>query len=143
MVPRLRDSHILAASCLGGAFHATLGPFFGRSLYYSFSDNYSRTTLQGSAKDWSLGCVKRTPSARGVQDAGITQPRDHSLADPCNRPLRLFRVQHARPRRAVPLTTLMSRSHTSWTKEPCGVRVGVFTLHEHSWTIGSSRLVGK
>ena len=27
--------------------------------------------------------MKRTPGARGSQDAGITQPRDHSLADPC------------------------------------------------------------
>ena len=40
--------------------------------------------IQGSAKEWSLGCVKRAPAARGGQDAGITQPRDHSLADPCN-----------------------------------------------------------
>ena len=31
-----------------------------------------------------LGCVKRAPAARGDQDAGITQPRDHTLADPCN-----------------------------------------------------------
>ena len=42
--------------------------------------------VQGSAKEWflgSLGCVKRAPGARGGQEAGITQPRDHSLADPC------------------------------------------------------------
>ena len=38
-------------------------------------------TLQGSAKELSLGCVKRATAARGGQDAGITQPRDHSLAD--------------------------------------------------------------
>ena len=31
----------------------------------------------------SLGCVIRAPAARGGQDAGITQPMDHSLADPC------------------------------------------------------------
>ena len=31
----------------------------------------------------SLGCVKRAPAARGGQDAGVTQPREHSLADPC------------------------------------------------------------
>ena len=39
--------------------------------------------VQGLAKEWSLGCVKRAPAARGSQDAGITQPRDRSLADPC------------------------------------------------------------
>ena len=39
--------------------------------------------LQGSAKEWSLGCVKLALAAGGAQDAGITQPRDHSLADPC------------------------------------------------------------
>ena len=39
--------------------------------------------LQVSAKEWALGCVKRAPAARGGQDAGITQPRDHFLADPC------------------------------------------------------------
>ena len=41
--------------------------------------------LQGSAKEWSLGCVKCAPAARGGQDAGITQPGEHSLADPCER----------------------------------------------------------
>ena len=40
-------------------------------------------TVQGSAKEWSLGCVKRAHAARGGQDAGITQPSDHSLAGPC------------------------------------------------------------
>ena len=39
--------------------------------------------LQGSAKEWTLGCVKRASAATGGQDAGITQPRDHSLPDPC------------------------------------------------------------
>ena len=32
---------------------------------------------------YSLACVKRAPAARGSQYVGITQPRDHSLADPC------------------------------------------------------------
>ena len=36
--------------------------------------------LQGSAKEWSLGCVP--PLAAGAR---FTQPRDHSLADPCIR----------------------------------------------------------
>ena len=34
-------------------------------------------------KERSLGCVKCAPAASGGQDAGIMQPRDHSLADPC------------------------------------------------------------
>ena len=38
--------------------------------------------IQVSAKEWSLGCVKCAPAPRGGQDARITQPRDHSLADP-------------------------------------------------------------
>ena len=28
--------------------------------------------------------MKGDPAARGSKDAGITQPRDHSLADPCS-----------------------------------------------------------
>ena len=30
-----------------------------------------------------VGCVKRAPAARGGQDVGITQPGNHSIADPC------------------------------------------------------------
>ena len=38
-----------------------------------------RNHVQGSAKEWSLGCVNETrPAARESQYAGITQPRDHS-----------------------------------------------------------------
>ena len=44
---------------------------------------HTQVTLQGSAKERSLGCVKRAPAARGGQDAGITQPKDHPLANPC------------------------------------------------------------
>ena len=33
MVPRFRDSRVLASSRRGGAFHATPGPFFSRPLY--------------------------------------------------------------------------------------------------------------
>ena len=33
-----------------------------------------RRKIHGSAKEWSLGCVKRALAARGGQDAGITQP---------------------------------------------------------------------
>ena len=39
--------------------------------------------VQGLAKEGSLGCVKRAPVARGAQDAELTQPRDHYLANPC------------------------------------------------------------
>ena len=48
-------------------------------------ENYSHIlcVVQGSAKEWSLGCVKRAPAARGGQDAVLTKLRDHSLADPC------------------------------------------------------------
>ena len=38
------------------------------------------SSVQGSAKEWSLGCVKRASVARGGQDAGITQPRDHCFS---------------------------------------------------------------
>ena len=41
--------------------------------------------VQGWAKVWSLGCVNSRPAARGIQEAGFTQPRDHYLADPCIR----------------------------------------------------------
>ena len=38
--------------------------------------------LQGSAKERSLGCVKRAPAARGGKEAGITQPAhtNHSFS---------------------------------------------------------------
>ena len=43
-------------------------------------DPYS---VQGSSKRWALGCVNSPPAARGSQEAGITQPRAHLLADSC------------------------------------------------------------
>ena len=39
--------------------------------------------LQSWAKEWSLGCVNLHPTARGSQEAGFTQPRDRSFAQPC------------------------------------------------------------
>ena len=39
-------------------------------------------SIQGWAKEWSLGCVNSCPAARGSQEAGFTQPRDHSFAQP-------------------------------------------------------------
>ena len=33
---------------------------------------------------WALGCVNPRPAARGSQEAGFTQPRDHTLAGPCS-----------------------------------------------------------
>ena len=52
----------------------------------------SSTYIQESAKEWTLSCVKRAAAARGSQDTGITQPMDHSLADPCTR-LRRIEIQ--------------------------------------------------
>ena len=42
--------------------------------------------VHGSAKEWFLGCG---------QDAGITQPRDHSLADLCTYPYLSYRCLRA------------------------------------------------
>ena len=39
--------------------------------------------IQGWAKEWSLGCVNSRPVARGSQEAGFTQPRDHSFSQRC------------------------------------------------------------
>ena len=39
--------------------------------------------VQGSAKVLSLGCIKHAPVAKRRQDTGITQPGNHSLANPC------------------------------------------------------------
>ena len=41
--------------------------------------------VQGSAKGWSLlsRLPELAPAARGSQEAGFTQPRDHLIADPC------------------------------------------------------------
>ena len=41
--------------------------------------------VQGWAKEWSLGCVNSHPTARGSQEAGFMQPRDHSRAQRCIR----------------------------------------------------------
>ena len=35
------------------------------------------------AKEWSLGCVNSRQAARGSLEAGFTQPRDHTFAQPC------------------------------------------------------------
>ena len=39
--------------------------------------------IQGSAKRWAVGCVNSLPAARGSQEADVTKPRVHLLADPC------------------------------------------------------------
>ena len=39
--------------------------------------------VQSWAKKGALGCVNLSPAARGSQEAGFTQPRAHSLAQPC------------------------------------------------------------
>ena len=40
-------------------------------------------SIQGWTKEWALGCVNSCLAARGSQEAGFTQPRDHSFAQPC------------------------------------------------------------
>ena len=56
------------------------GPSYRPNSYVSLNKFY-RDRL--NAKELLLGCVKRAPLARGDQEVGITQPKDHSLADPC------------------------------------------------------------
>ena len=51
-------------------------------------------TVQESAKEWSLGFVKQhAPTARGDQDAGITQPRNNFLACMYGEVLREVKLQ--------------------------------------------------
>ena len=38
--------------------------------------------------------MKRAPAARRGQDVGITQPRDHSLADPCKAHKQAFQKRY-------------------------------------------------
>ena len=40
-------------------------------------------SVQGSAKRWSLGCVNSASWLPLDAGGGFTQPRDHSLAQPC------------------------------------------------------------
>ena len=40
----------------------------------------AKRLVQGWAKEWSLGCVYSPPAAKGSQEAGFTQPRDHCFA---------------------------------------------------------------
>ena len=45
--------------------------------------NKTLSTIQGSAKEWSLGCVIPASWSPLAAGAHFTQTRDHSLADPC------------------------------------------------------------
>ena len=59
------------------------GAFSNKSKKQStlhFSNNLCNK-VQRWAKEWALGCVNSPHAARGSQEAGFTQPRDHSLAD--------------------------------------------------------------
>ena len=56
--------------------------------------------LQRWAKEWALGCVNSPPAARGSQEAGFTQPRAHSFAQPCTAAKRNV--------------SLFPRSHHTW-----------------------------
>ena len=55
---------------------------FGPKDFIVFDSFESSFHLQGSAKEWSLGCV--IPASWSPLSAGVrfTQPRDHSLDDP-------------------------------------------------------------
>ena len=44
---------------------------------------YMFHSVKSSAKEWTLGCVNSHPARRGSQEAGFTQPREHSLPEPC------------------------------------------------------------
>ena len=43
-------------------------------------------SVQGWAKERALGYVNSPPAARRSQEAGFTQPRAHSFAQPCITP---------------------------------------------------------
>ena len=43
----------------------------------------SECVIQGWAKELFLGCVNSPPAARGSQEAGFTQPRDHYFTQLC------------------------------------------------------------
>ena len=75
------------AYCGHASFHAanTLDPKIPAEEREIFSRRSRQTIarVQGSAKEWSLGCAipaSYLPLAAGTC---FTQPRDHSLADPC------------------------------------------------------------
>ena len=75
---------------LGGS--AEPEPWHRRSLMFAFfllhsivaTLTYEKLLLyiQGSAKEWSLGCVIPASWPPLAAGARFTQPRDHSLADP-------------------------------------------------------------
>ena len=52
-------------------------------LWLKVAQHPMQVRVQGWAKEWSIGCVNSRPVARGSQEAGFTQPREHLLADPC------------------------------------------------------------
>ena len=78
--PLLCLLNFLCCICSLDRHSALMGPEKRQKVPTDGSVKY----LQGSAKEWSLGCVKRAPDARGSQDTGITQPGNHSLASPCS-----------------------------------------------------------
>ena len=54
--------------------------FLTQKLYTA---EYNSLSLQRWAKEWALGCVNSPIAAGGSQEAGFTQPRAHSFAQPC------------------------------------------------------------
>ena len=49
------------------------------------------TCVQRWAKEWALVCVNSPHAAGGSQEAGFTQPRAHSFAQPCRCPRKTFK----------------------------------------------------
>ena len=82
------DTFVRQRLSVGNKLGITKQSFFYKTkqVTNSFTCNCNwRRFVQGSAKEWSLGCVKHVSFARGGQDLGFKKPRDHSLADPCTK----------------------------------------------------------
>ena len=74
-MPHVTSSHMTRSRWKGRKAVKKASRFL-RPEQFAALDDKNHRNIQGSAKEWSLGCVKRAPAARGSQDAGITQPRE-------------------------------------------------------------------
>ena len=73
--------HLISISKNAGDQEEFFDPYLILSCY--FAALFSRACSTANGWKLSLGCVIRAAAAKGGQDAGITQPRDHFLAGPC------------------------------------------------------------
>ena len=116
------------------------------------SDVVSSCPIFTGVQGWSLGCVKCTPAALGGQDAVITQPRDHSLADRCTFPcdLSILYSQHKQTV-CVCLCTLCNNKRplqirepedTVWPRRTCLHKEKRFAPHPLQNELLSSRPLG-